>query len=79
MNTSPWVAIAGMWLVMAVIGALQGGFWNGWMALLCTGIAVLSAILDRVNRDELGLLHSVNRMLLAQVRHYEKENIERHG
>lgn len=78
MTSSPWTPIAFMWLIMAVIGGLSGSFWNGWMALLCSGIAVLSAVLDRIVRGEVELLHSVNRTLLAQVRHYEKENLERH-
>lgn len=64
-----------LWLAMFLTAAATGDYPGAWIALACTGLAVLSAITERLQEKQVRLLHSINRILHAQVRLYEKDQL----
>lgn len=73
MRFSPWAPLAAMWLIMMVVAVVLDGDWLlGWLCLACSGMSVLSAIVDRLGRREMALLRSISRIQAQQLRYREK-------
>lgn len=75
MLKSPWTAMVALWLAMFLTATATGDYPAAWFALACTGLAVLSAITERLQERQVRLLHATNRILATQVRLYEKDQL----
>lgn len=72
MRASAWVPLVAMWLILAVVLAFQRQFLPAWSALGCSGLALLSAIIDFHGRREVEALRAISRIQAAQLRNHEK-------
>lgn len=71
-RVSPWTPIAAMWLIMSIAAIGTGEYVTAWGCLACAGMSVLSSIVERLQRRELGLSISRGRIMAARIARYEK-------
>jgi hypothetical protein len=70
---SPWAVVAAVWIVLVVVGVVAGAYLYAWYALACSGLSLLALLVDRLQKHQLRILLSHNRILAARIRLHEKD------